>query len=169
MFQGKKGSFLSAFVFIDKIAEVRPKESLTAYYTLKGNEEFLKDHFKDFPVMPGVLLLETMKQAASLLLMESENFEGSFYRLSSVEEIKFGQFVKPGSVLKIAVRLLRKEGTSNFFEGRIDLVEKEMLPKAKALMAHFTLVPVACTTQEKTVSNQKARLVYERMLKADGF
>ena len=45
---------MGAFSFIDKISEVEKDQSITAFFTLKGTEEFLKDHFEDFPVMPSL-------------------------------------------------------------------------------------------------------------------
>jgi len=134
---------LGPFSFIDRIAEVKKNESLTAFYTLKGSEEFLKDHFEGFPVMPGVLLLETLIQAASELLILSENRRGDFFRLVSAEEVKFGQFIRPESELKIFVRLLKKEDRFRSFEGRIDWVNGlESSLSKKALTAHVTLEPV---------------------------
>ena len=129
---------MSTFGFIDKIEEFKKGESLTAYYTLTGKEEFLKDHFKNFPVMPGVLLLETVKQAAAVFLGMSQDSEGRQYRLSCAEEVRFGQFIKPGSMLKIFVRLLKQESYASTFEGRIDLTNA---PFGKALSATMTLVP----------------------------
>ncbi len=134
---------MGAFSFIDRIAEVKKNETLTAFYTLKGSEEFLKDHFDGFPVMPGVLLLETLAQAASKLLVLSKDTPGDFFRLVSVGEVKFGRFIKPESELKIVVRLLKKEGSFRSFEGRIDWVNdpENRLPK-KALTANLTLGPL---------------------------
>lgn len=119
------------------MAEVKKGESLTAFYTLRGTEEFLQDHFEGFPVMPGVLLLESLKQAASRLVALSSGIPSPFFRLARAEEVRFGQFVRPGSLLKIFVRKLKEEGRFVFFEGRIDL------EKRKALSANVVLEPVS--------------------------
>ncbi len=137
----KQGGSLSVFCFVDEVLEVKKNESLTASFTLRGDEEFLQDHFDGFPVMPGVLLLESLKQAASKLLEFSEVFKTAFFRLAAAEEVKFGQFVKPGNNLKIFVKLLKREETFVFLEGRIDLVSETASPK-KALTANFVLTPV---------------------------
>ena len=150
---------MSVFCFIDKIVEVRKKESLTALFTLKGSEEFLKDHFDGFPVMPGVLLLEALRQVASSLLVLSGDFEETFYRFSQVEAVKFGQFVKPGSALKLWVRLLKKEKEEIFFEGRIDLKSGGVL-SGKALTANFSLLPLESEAEEKAVLRKNARLFH---------
>jgi 3-hydroxyacyl-[acyl-carrier-protein] dehydratase len=136
----------SVFTFIDQIAEVKRNESLTAFYTLRGDEEFLKDHFEGFPVMPGVLMLEALKQAALALLVFTNEFDKSFYRLTAVEDAKFGQFVKPGSRLKLEARIVRKDGMTSWFEGRIDL---EGGPTAKVLTARLALAPTQWSFKEK--------------------
>ena len=138
---GRVGFVLSVFSFIDKISEVEKEQSITAFFTLKGNEEFLRDHFEGFPVMPGVLLLESLKQAASLLLGGWAKSEVSEFRLDEVQEAKFGQFVRPGSLLRISARLLRKEGRRAFFDGRMDLMGEHNVSLGRALSASFSLSP----------------------------
>ena len=123
------------------MSEVEKGQSITAFFTLNGDEEFLLDHFEGFPVMPGVLLLESLKQAACALL-KGETANGSFYRLAAVHEVKFGQFVKPGSRFEISVRLVGREGRRVDFEGRARLVEGEA-PGARVLQAAFSLVPAS--------------------------
>ncbi|MGH7198275.1 MAG: 3-hydroxyacyl-ACP dehydratase FabZ family protein [Candidatus Omnitrophota bacterium] len=133
----------TVFCFIDKVAEVKKNQSLTALFTLTGSEEFLQDHFSGFPVMPGVLLLECLKQAAESLLALSGKAQAPPYRLTGVEDIRFGQFVKPGSDLKIFVQQLAGEGDAFSFEGRIDLLDgPDGASGKKALTARITLAPV---------------------------
>ena len=133
---------MGAFSFIDKIAEVEKDQSITAFFTLKGTEEFLQDHFEDFPVMPGVLLLESLKQAAALMIGGWANSDTPYFRLDEVQEVKFGQFVKPGSLLRVVARLVRREGPRAFLEGRMDLIGESGNPVARALTASFSLVPL---------------------------
>ena len=130
---------MSVFGFIDQVVEFKKDDSLAACYTLTGKEEFLKDHFKNFPVMPGVLLLEMAKQAAGRLLQLSSGSGGKTYRLAGAEEVRFGQFVKPGSRLKVSVRLLKREAGADRFDGRIDLMNP---PFGKALSAALAMTPV---------------------------
>lgn len=134
---------MGSFCFIDRVAEAKKGESVTAFFELKGTEEFLKDHFSEFPVMPGVLLLEVLKQAGCILLGQAGGGRNgsSLYRLAEVEAVKFGKFVRPGSTLKAFVRLVREEKASYFFEGRLDLLRDGSL-EGKALSAGFRLVPV---------------------------
>ena len=131
---------MSVFSFVDGVSEVKKGESLTAFFKLKPREEYLKDHFADFPVMPGVLQLEALKQAASKFLAESEGVLEN-YRLQSVGAVKFGRFVSPGASLQIFVRFLKKQNGASFFEGRIDVMEKDK-PPSRAVLADFSLLPV---------------------------
>lgn len=131
---------MKVFSFIDRIAEVKKGESLTAIFELKGDEEFLKDHFNGFPVMPGVLLLESLKQAAARLL--SDSFPGTGpYRFAAIEEARFGQFVKPGSVMSLSVRLRKTETKAYFFDGRADFMPANFgdTPRGRALSTGFSL------------------------------
>jgi 3-hydroxyacyl-[acyl-carrier-protein] dehydratase len=132
----------SVFCFIDEVAEVKRNESLTAFFTLRGSEEFLRDHFDGFPVMPGVLLLESLRQAAAALLASSAGGNGRPYRLRSAEDVRFGQFVKPGSRLRIFVQRLAGDAHSVTFDGRIDLVSGPEGAGKKALTARIALGPV---------------------------
>ena len=131
---------MSSFSFVDTVSELKRNESLTAFFKLKGSEEFLKDHFAGFPVMPGVLLLESLKQAAVALWADSVAANpGLFFRLTGVEEAKFGQFVRPGDQLKLLVRILSSKGeTEAVFEGRIDLMQGQV-PAGKVFSARFSL------------------------------
>ena len=117
-------------------------KSITAFFTLKGSEEFLQDHFEGFPVMPGVLLLESLKQAASLVLGGWDGADNDVFRFDEVQEVKFGQFVRPGGLLRLTAQVAKKEGARVFFEGRMDLMGEHNVPLGRALTASFSLVPV---------------------------
>jgi len=130
---------LNVFCFIDTVSELRERDTLDARFRLKGTEEFLKDHFPDFPVLPGVLMLEALKQAACEFLRRGG--EKTIYRLSWIEDVKFGQFVKPHGVLNLNVRLREKTAEETVFEARGELIEASG-SKAKALSARFALRPV---------------------------
>ncbi len=131
---------MSVFSFVDQVLELKKNESVTAVYTLKPGEEFLKDHFSAFPVMPGVLMVEALKQAAGVLAADVEGKPDARFCLVSVADIKFGQFVKPGNHVRMTVRLKERVDGHFYFDGRMDLVHKPDGPViAKALVANFVL------------------------------
>ena len=137
---------LKVFSFVDHVSEVEKGQSITAFFTLKGNEEFLLDHFEGFPVMPGVLLLESLRQAASELWRQTDASR-SLSRLSEVREVKFGQFVKPGSRLRLFVTMTGRSDGRADFDGRVDLTNEEGGPGPRALVASFSLTERAGRVQ----------------------
>ncbi len=155
---GGQEVFLSEFQFLDGVSEWRKGESLTARFRLTGKEEFLKDHFEGFPVMPGVLMLESLKQAASLLLSASGEFDRPIWRLVAVHDARFGQFVKPGNHLKVTVRKARTNGQAEVVDGRLDLLADDGSPRARALLAQIELVPASSTPTDR----DRARAAFAR-------
>lgn len=115
------------FSQIDRIVAVVPGRSLTAVRTLSLSEEYLRDHFPRFPVMPGVLMLEAAFQAAMYLIRIEEDFAHSMVVLEEARNIKFQGFVQPGDRLTITVEHHSlKEGSNRFrilgeIEGRTAL------------------------------------------------
>jgi 3-hydroxyacyl-[acyl-carrier-protein] dehydratase len=82
-------------------------------------EEYLRDHFPDFPVLPGVMMIEAMVQAARRLVGGGRTAR---LVLGSVRGVKYGRFVKPGEVLRVEVSVVRaaEDGTVEFRgEGRV--------------------------------------------------
>ncbi len=103
------------FDLVDCVLE-RTDARIVTLKQVSRSEEYLQDHFKDFPVLPGVLMLEAMVQAARHLLAEG----GSKVRmvLGSVRGLKYGAFVRPGDSLRVEVFLLqRREDGSVEFKG----------------------------------------------------
>ena len=97
------------FLLIDAIDSYEPDVQLTAMKNVTLSEEYLGDHFPDFPVLPGVLMLEAATQAAAWLLRLSEDFAHSIVILKEARNVKFADFVPPGKSLKIEVTQLKKD------------------------------------------------------------
>lgn len=116
-----------AFHFIDRIVQITRNRSITALRYLSATEQYLKDHFPKFPVMPGVLILESAVQAGSWLLRYSEEFEPVYIGLAEVSNVKYGQFVKPGDKLEIKAELLGKDGDQSEFQASASLNGKAAL------------------------------------------
>lgn len=98
------------FLLIDRITELRPGESITAVKALSMAEEYLKDHFPLFPVMPGVLMLEALFQASRWLVYQSEDFAHSIVLLKEARNVKYNDFVEPGALLTVKAEILKQEG-----------------------------------------------------------
>ncbi len=94
------------FSLIDRIVHFEPGARITATKSLTMSEEYLADHFPNFPVMPGVLMLEAMTQASAWLVRLSEDFAHSLVTLKQAGNVKYSQFVEPGQTLTVTAEVL---------------------------------------------------------------
>ena len=97
------------FSLIDRIVEIRPNEGITAVKALTLAEEYLADHFPLFPVMPGVLMLEAMYEAAAWLVRYSEDFAHSMVLLTEAKAVTYKEFVAPGQLLTVTAEILNQD------------------------------------------------------------
>ncbi|MGA2619199.1 MAG: 3-hydroxyacyl-ACP dehydratase FabZ family protein [Thermoguttaceae bacterium] len=97
------------FTLIDRIVEFQPGVRITALKSLTMSEEYLGDHFPNFPVLPGVLMLEAMTQAGAWLIRLSEDFAHSMVVLRQAANVKYGQFVEPGQTLTVIAEILSQD------------------------------------------------------------
>lgn len=93
---------------LNKIVSYEPGRKLVAHRTLRADEEYLKDHFPRFPVMPGVMMLEALHQAAVWLLRKDDDFESPLVLLREVRGAKFGDFLSPGETLQITAEIVKQ-------------------------------------------------------------
>jgi 3-hydroxyacyl-[acyl-carrier-protein] dehydratase len=97
------------FTLLDRVVSIDPGKSITAIKTLSLSEEYLADHFPRFPVMPGVLMLEAMTQAAAWTIRLGEDFAHSIVVLRSAKNVKYGDFVEPGRILTVTAEVLGQD------------------------------------------------------------
>jgi 3-hydroxyacyl-[acyl-carrier-protein] dehydratase len=95
---------------LDRITALEPGKRLTAERRLLPNEEYLKDHFPLFPVMPGVMMLEALHQAAVWMIKTGDQFRTPLVLLREVKSVKFGDFLCPGETLEISVEAIKDDG-----------------------------------------------------------
>ncbi|MCF7523540.1 3-hydroxyacyl-ACP dehydratase FabZ [Levilactobacillus brevis] len=94
-------------LFMDRVDELNPGESITCTKNVTINEEFFKAIFGN-PVMPGVLIIESLAQAASILILKSEQFQGKTAYLGAIKQAKFRKVVRPGDVLSLYVEMVKQ-------------------------------------------------------------
>ena len=105
------------FSLVDRVVELTPDRIVTLK-AVSGAEEYLQDHFPSFPVLPGVLMLESLVQAARRLLSERDP-AGARYVLHWAKAVRYGSFVRPGEVLRVEVVLTSApEGSPAEFRGQ---------------------------------------------------
>jgi len=97
------------FLLIDRVLEYEKMDYLTAIKNVTMNEPFFQGHFPDKPIMPGVLIVEAMAQAAAILgelSMNEISPAGALYYLVGVDKVRFRKIVEPGDQIHIAVKFL---------------------------------------------------------------
>jgi 3-hydroxyacyl-[acyl-carrier-protein] dehydratase len=126
------------FNLVDRIVEVQPGRSLQAVKNLTLGEEYLADHFPTFPVMPGVLMLETLVEASAWLLRVTDDFRHSVLVLREVRNVKYGTFMEPGRQMKLTVELVEREGDRATFKGRGEM-DGQSTVSARLILAGYNL------------------------------
>ncbi|MGH7171206.1 MAG: 3-hydroxyacyl-ACP dehydratase FabZ family protein [Gemmataceae bacterium] len=126
------------FTLIDRIVEVQPGKSLQARKYLTLGEEYLADHFPTFPVMPGVLMLETLVEAGAWLLRLTDNFASSVVVLREAKGVKYGTFMEPGRNMAISVELVERGDGLATFKGKGEM-EGQNTVSARLILAHYNL------------------------------
>jgi len=106
-------------LLIDRIVEIVRTKRIVAIKNVTINEAFFAGHFPDFPIMPGVLIVEAMAQAgAALLFSEIPERDGKLLVFTGIERARFRRPVTPGDQLRIEVDVLAFRGTAGRLQGK---------------------------------------------------
>ncbi len=103
---------------LDEVIELIPGSLLRGKLSLHGSELYLEDHFPLFRVMPGVLMLEGIFQAALWLVRVSDQFARPFVMLEEVRNAKFGDFLQPGESMEVLAEITKWEGDKVTIKGQ---------------------------------------------------
>ena len=114
------------FLLVDRAEDYRPHQSIVGVKCVTVNEPFFQGHFPNYPVMPGVLIVEALAQAGAVLMSKSldVDVESKTIMFMSVDEARFRQPVRPGDVLRLNVEVLRRRGDIFKFKGRAMVGDK---------------------------------------------
>ncbi len=111
------------FLLIDKVLDLVPNESITAVKNVTANEEFFQGHFPNQPVMPGVLIMEAMAQAAAVFARysEAELLKNKTFYLVGADTFKWKKMVMPGDQLKIVMKSVKKRNPLWIMDGEVSV------------------------------------------------
>jgi 3-hydroxymyristoyl/3-hydroxydecanoyl-(acyl carrier protein) dehydratases len=148
------------FSLIDRVETLVPGSHIVATKSLSLAEEYLRDHFPSFPVMPGVLMLEALTQSAAWLVRVTENFACNLVLLKEARGVRYGKFVQPGQTLRIETSIIKLEGRLTFvksegtMEGKTTLRAQLVLESTNVVDAY----PCRAFADEKLTKYLKENL-----------
>lgn len=125
------------FLLVDRVLEVEPGKSIHAYKNITMNEPYFVGHFPHHPVMPGVLIMEALAQAAGILsfkTMDTKPDANSVFYFVGIDECRFKKPVMPGDQLHLHVQIARQmRGIWKYIaEARVD---GQVVAEAKLMCA----------------------------------
>jgi 3-hydroxyacyl-[acyl-carrier-protein] dehydratase len=98
------------FLLVDRILEVEEAKRAIGIKNVTANEEFFNGHFPDYPVMPGVLIVEALAQVGAVAMLMKEENRGRLAFFAGIDNCRFKRQVKPGDQLRLEVEMTRVRG-----------------------------------------------------------
>ncbi len=98
------------FLMIDEVEEYTPGVGATAYKYVNEEEWYFKGHFPGNPIMPGVLITESLAQTGAVAILSMEENKGKNALFGGINNMKFKKMVVPGDKLKLEVKIIKKKG-----------------------------------------------------------
>ena len=105
------------FSLVDSILELDRGRRIVAVKAVSLAEEYLADHFPTFPVLPGVLMLQTLVESATWLVRDATDFAPKIILLQNARNVTYKSFVKPGNLLRVEVNCHRLDPQTSDFDG----------------------------------------------------
>lgn len=122
------------FLMIDEIEEYVPGESAICYKNVDINEWYFKGHFPGNPIMPGVLITESLAQAGAVAILSEEENKGKNALFGGIDKMRFKRQVVPGDRLKLEVKIIKRKGPIGIGEA-IATVNGEIAAKGELTFA----------------------------------
>lgn len=93
------------FLLVDRVLEVEAGIRAVGEKYVTFNEPFFQGHFPDYPIMPGVLIVEALAQVGAVAVLSLPDYQGKLVFFAGMDTVRFRQPVHPGAVLRLEVRL----------------------------------------------------------------
>lgn len=122
------------FLMIDELEEYIPGESAVAYKNVSADEWYFKGHFPGNPIMPGVLITESLAQAGAIAILSLEENKGKNALFGGINNMKFKRMIVPGDRLKLELKIIKRKGPIGVGEA-IATVDGELAAKGELTFA----------------------------------
>ncbi|MBO0991546.1 3-hydroxyacyl-ACP dehydratase FabZ [Bacillus sp. SD088] len=99
------------FLLVDRVLEVDAGKKAVAIKNVTANEPFFNGHFPEYPVMPGVLIVEALAQTSGIAMMQTSENEGKLGLFAGIDKCRFKRQVVPGDQLKLEAEITRMRGS----------------------------------------------------------
>ena len=106
------------FLMIDRVEEVIEGKSAKGYKNVTINENFFNGHFPEYPVMPGVLILEALAQMGAICILSMEDFKGKIGFLVGADKVRWKKQVMPGDKLEWEIEIIKLRGSIGVGKGK---------------------------------------------------
>ncbi|MCH1625181.1 3-hydroxyacyl-ACP dehydratase FabZ [Fredinandcohnia quinoae] len=122
------------FLLVDRILEIEEGKRAVGLKNVSANEEFFNGHFPDYPVMPGVLIVEALAQVGAVAMLKKDENKGRLAFFAGIDNCRFKKQVKPGDQLQLEVEIIRLRGSLGKGKG-IATVDGELVCETEIMFA----------------------------------
>jgi 3-hydroxyacyl-[acyl-carrier-protein] dehydratase len=106
------------FLLVDRVLELEEGKRAVAFKNVTANEAFFNGHFPNYPVMPGVLIVEALAQVSAVVMLTKDENQGRIGLLAGIDGCRFKRQVRPGDQLRLEVEITRLKGPIGKGKGR---------------------------------------------------
>ncbi len=122
------------FLLLDEVLELEPGRSVVAIKHVTHDEFWIPGHFPDYPVMPGVLIVEALAQAGAAIILSQPDMKGRIALFAGIDSVRFKRQVKPGDTMRLECEITKVKGPIGKGTGRAT-VNGELVCRGEIMFA----------------------------------